>query len=97
MVISDILVDGRLTFKTYFDKGREGLKSEDFLWEVIYGWPLTKSFESYLNKNSDRLGPLYSEFSHHIKKIYHILEYKYLKHYSKKAKKCENKSKKVRE
>ena len=40
MAISDVLLEGRLTFKTYLNKkrGGEGLKSEDFRGDVIYGW-----------------------------------------------------------
>ena len=30
MAISDVLLKGALTFKTFLDKGEEGLKSEDF-------------------------------------------------------------------
>ena len=40
MAISDVLLEGGLTFKTYHDKkgGGGGLKSEDFRGDVIYGW-----------------------------------------------------------
>ena len=42
MAISDVLLEGRLTFKTYLHKkgggGGVGLKSEDFRGDVIYGW-----------------------------------------------------------
>ena len=30
MAISDVLLEGELTFKTYLEKGGTGLKSEDF-------------------------------------------------------------------
>lgn len=41
MAISDVLLKGALTFKTFLDKGEEGLKSEDFrggrhLWMAPY-------------------------------------------------------------
>ena len=40
VVISDVLLEGGLTFKTYIDKrGGEWLKSEDFRGDIIYGWP----------------------------------------------------------
>ena len=40
MAISDVLLEGRLTFKTYLNNKREGggLKSEHFRGDVIYGW-----------------------------------------------------------
>ena len=40
MAISDVLLEGRLTFKTYLNKkrGGGGLKSEDFRGDIIYGW-----------------------------------------------------------
>lgn len=54
VAISDVLLDGGLTFKTYPDKG-EGLKSEGFRGEEIYGWPLRipilKYTYLYGNKN----------------------------------------------
>ena len=41
MAISDVLLEGRLAFRAYHDKGGEWrLKSENFSREVIYGWPL---------------------------------------------------------
>ena len=38
MAISDGLLEGGLTFKTYLDMGGDGLKPEDFWGDVIYGW-----------------------------------------------------------
>ena len=40
MAISDVILEGGLTFKTNLDKGGGKLKSEDFWREVIYGLPL---------------------------------------------------------
>ena len=40
MAISDILLEGGLTFKTYLDKGVRGVKILRPLEDVIYGWPL---------------------------------------------------------
>ena len=40
MAISHILLEGGLTFKTYFDKGVRGVKILGFLEDVIYEWPL---------------------------------------------------------
>ena len=45
MAISDVLLEGELTFKTYLDTrggGGRGVKSENFRGRggVIYGWPL---------------------------------------------------------
>ena len=34
MTFIDVLLEGGPTFKTYLDKGREGLKSEDFRGDV---------------------------------------------------------------
>ena len=42
--ISDTLLEGGLTLKTYLKKGKGGLKSENFRWDVIYGWPLKLTF-----------------------------------------------------
>ena len=37
LAISDVLLEGGLIFKTYTDNGGGGLKSKDFLGDVIYG------------------------------------------------------------
>ena len=42
VAISGVLLEGRITFKTYVDKGEGGgvLQSEDFRRNIIYGWSL---------------------------------------------------------
>ena len=45
MAISDVLLEGGKTFKTYLDRGKGGgvgLKSEYFRADVIYEWSLTR-------------------------------------------------------
>ena len=44
MAVRIVLLEGRLTFKTYLEKGEGGLKSYDFRGVIIYGWSLRQHF-----------------------------------------------------